>query len=150
MHADPVGTTTASLVAQLPSDATQLLRCWTSLGSPCVGTFLPCYPLGRIPAVLGRGGASADDSPWWRFKRLLTLVERDFDRHGEPVRAYWDNFERTVLLDSEAVEAEATGRLQRGDQSGAAEILTQFMERNTIAMLRKVDSLIADLQRQAA
>ena len=49
----------------------------------------------RLPAVLRRRRAAAacwraaassrpPDSPWWRFKTLLTLVERDWPRHGPP------------------------------------------------------------------
>jgi dipeptidase len=146
MHADPVGTTTASMVAQLPGEANGLLRCWTSLASPCIGTFVPCYPIGRVPAVLSRGGATPDDSPWWRFKRLLTLVERDFDRYGPRVRAYWDDFEQRLLAGAEEVEGAAAIRLRHDDQNGAAEMLTGLMERNVTAMLERLDRLIADLE----
>lgn len=150
MHADPVGTTTASMVAQLPNDEAQLLRCWTSLGSPCVGVFLPCYPSGRLPAALSRGRAQATvDSPWWAFKRLLTLVERDWDHCGARVRAHWDAFEQATLDAAPAIEAEASTLAQRGDQEGAAARLTAFMERNVASMLEHLRMLTAELERQA-
>jgi secernin len=150
MHADPVGTTTASMIARLPNDDGELLRCWTSLGSPSVGIFLPCYPLGRLPAALSRGGAEATaDSPWWGFKRLLTLVERDFDRYAERVRRHWDGVERTILDDAETIEADATARLRRGDQAGAAALLTQLMERSVTTMLERLQELTVELSTHA-
>lgn len=147
MHADPVGTTTASMIARLPSDESEMLRCWSSLGSPCVGVFLPYYPSGRLPAALGRGGAQATaDSPWWGFKRLLTLVERDWDRYGARVRACWDDFEQATLDAASAIEAEASAVAHRGDQEGAAARLTAFMERNVASMLEQLNGLTAELE----
>ena len=56
MYTDPVGTTTASMVARLPADEDELLAYWGSLGSPCVNVFLPYYIDGEIPPILARGG----------------------------------------------------------------------------------------------
>lgn len=146
MHADPVGTTTASMIARLPRDEQDLLRCWASLGSPCVGVFLPYYPLGRLPAVLGRGGAEEDRaSPWWGFKRLLTLVERDFDRYGPQVRSHWDTFENDVLAAAEAIETEAAALLRRGQRDAAAARLSEFMEQNVSHMCSQLNQLSAAL-----
>ncbi len=101
MHADPVGTTTASMIAQLPADTDTAPRYWASLGSPCLGIFLPIFIAGELPAALALGGVEpTPDSPWWRFKTLLTLVEGDWPRHAAPVRATWDALE--ARLDAEA------------------------------------------------
>lgn len=147
MHADPVGTTTASMVARLPpDDEIDLLRCWTSLGSPCVGIFLPCYPIARLPARLSRGGAGPDpESPWWGFKQVLTLVERDFDRYGSRVRTHWDALEERLLGEAEAVEREALARLRRNDHDAAATLLSDLMERNLARVCDELNRLITAL-----
>jgi len=105
MHADPVGTTTASMVARLPSDADQPLVYWASLGSPCVSAFLPLFVDAAVPAVLSRGGERpSDDSPWWQCKRLLGIVERDWERYAPRVRMQLDALE-AELMDRAAPEA---------------------------------------------
>jgi len=148
MHADPVGTTTASMIARLPAGDDDLLRYWGCLGSPCVGVFLPYYLDGELPASLARGGEHpSDDSPWWRFKHLLSLVERDWERYGPKVRAAWDEFEQSVCERAVRVEADALEFRKRGDHTGAAALLTSFMQANVAQALTRLDALIADLNR---
>ena len=145
MHADPVGTTTASVVAELGQNDDGLLRCWASLGSPCVGVFLPYYIDGELPPELGRGGEkSSQDSPWWRFKELLTLVERDFERYGPPVREAWDRFEGDILRQAETIEAEAAEMRRAGDTAAAANHLSRFMADNVAATLERLERLIQE------
>jgi secernin len=146
MHAEPVGTTTASMVARLPRDPDEVRVCWGSLGSPCVGVFLPYYVDGDIPPQLARGGsAAAPDSPWWRFKALLTHVERDWARHAAPVRAYWDDLERTLAADAAEVEAKAVRLRRAGQRDSAARLLTRFMEGNVALTLERLERLLAEL-----
>jgi dipeptidase len=141
MHADPLDNTTASMVMELPRDPSALVRGWVSLGSPCVGAFLPCYPQATIPARLGVGGAEpSPDSPWWSMRELLTLVERDVGRFGPEVRARWDAFEATLV--AEAVDVEATARQARDPVS----VLTAFMERGVDRYLAEADALRRDLE----
>jgi len=146
MHADPVGTTTASMVARLPADEDDFLCYWGSLGSPCIGVFLPYYPAGQLPAALARGGENASaDSPWWRFKHLLTLVEEKPDERGPRVRAAWDRFESELRSQARAVEAEAIAFRRRRDEEGASSILTRFMDTNVRTMLGRLENLIGEL-----
>lgn len=146
MHADPVGTTTASMIARLPVDADDLLGYWGSLGSPCVGVFLPYYVDGELPMLLGRGGAQASaDSPWWRFKHLLTLVERDWSRHGPVARAYWDEFESVLASEAEEVEAKAVRLRRAGQRDSGARLLTRFMAANVALALERLERLIGEL-----
>jgi dipeptidase len=146
MHADPVGTTTASMIARLPEYPDNLLRYWGSLGSPCVGVFLPYYVDADLPAILARGGCDATpDAPWWRFKHLLTLVEQDWPRRGQRARAFWDELEYT--LDGEAAEVEAKAvRLRRaGERDAASRLLTRFMAANVGLALERLERLIGEL-----
>ena len=146
MHADPVGTTTASMIARLPADPDDLLRYWGSLGSPCVGVFLPYYVDGELPAILARGGAAAAaDSPWWRFKQLLTLVERDWSRHGPVARAYWDEFESVLAGEAQEVEAKAIRLRRAGQRDTSARLLTRFMDANVALALERLERLIGEL-----
>lgn len=147
MHAEPVGTTTASMIARLPRSPDDVLGYWGSLGSPCVGVFLPYYVDGELPAHLARGDAQpAAESPWWRFQALRTLVERDWQRHAGAVRAFWDEFE--PVLASEAVEVEAKAvRLRRaGQRDAAARLLTRFMDANVALALERLERLIGELR----
>ena len=146
MHADPVGTTTASLIARLPSDADELLCAWGSLGSPCIGVFLPYYVDGELPELLGRGGGQPSaDSPWWRFNASLALVERDWPRHGPHVRAYWDEFEQVLAGEAVEVEAKATRLRRAGQYDSAARLLTRFMDANVALALERLERLIGEL-----
>jgi len=147
MHAEPVGTTTASMLARLPEDPDDLLRYWGSLGSPCIGVFLPYYVDAELPAILTRGGAApASDAPWWRFKQLLTVVEQDWPRRGQRARAFWDELEQA--LDAEAAEVEAKAvRLRRaGQRDAAARLLTRFMAANVALALERLERLIGELE----
>jgi dipeptidase len=146
MHAEPVGTTTASMVARLPADADDLLRYWGSLGSPCVGVFLPYYVDGELPAILARGGEHPSaDSPWWRFRELLAAVERDWIRHGPHVRASWDEFEHVLAGEAEEVEAKAARLRRAGQRDSAARLLTRFMDANVALALERLERLLGEL-----
>lgn len=142
MHADPLDNTTASMIARLPALPAPFAPIWISLGSPCVGAFLPVYLEGQVPHVLSVSGAeSTPDSPWWQMRELLTLVERDFARFGPMVRDRWDGFESGVESEVAAVEADAAAAPER-----ASMILTAFMERVVVQYLAAVQAMIRELQ----
>lgn len=102
MHAEPVGTTTASLIIRLGAEPSEPLLYWASLGSPCVGVFLPLFVDCKVPMPLLTGAASpSPDSAWWQFKQLLTSVEADWDKRLPKVRAVLDEFESTTLTQME-------------------------------------------------
>ncbi len=139
MHADPIGATTAGAVVEIPSDRALPIRFAACLGAPCVGVFLPLYIAGKLPEPLTRGGAEAgDDSPWWRFRRLLEAVEGDPERWGPRVRREWDGDEAEMM-------AEAL-RLERGLADGRGDgrrELTEFMQRCTARVLDRLDAITA-------
>ena len=75
MHADPIGTTAASMVAHLRG-AGCTSAYWGSLGTACCGVFMPLYIAGEMPQALTLGGSGfSEDSVWWLFKRLGECVE---------------------------------------------------------------------------
>ena len=133
MHAEPVGTTTASVIAHIPAAVDQALTYWASLGSPCLSAFVPLYIDGDVPPVLARGGEHpSDDSPWWHAKRILTLVEADWPGRGPRVREELDQFEARL---AEQMERERIG------SKSAAE--------RTAFMRATVDDWLACLRRLA-
>jgi len=138
MHqADPVGTTTASMIARIPSATDTPLTYWASFGSPCLSVFIPLYVDADIPEVLSRGGEHpSDDSPWWQFKRLLTLVERDWTHAAPRVRAAFD-----------ALETDIAARMRdlRIDTRPPAE-RTAFMRSTVSEVLTSLDRLTAELE----
>ena len=55
MHSEPVGTTTASMIAELPEDRGAPWPVWISFGTPCTGIFVPDIP------ILRRGWAPLEE-----------------------------------------------------------------------------------------
>lgn len=127
MHADPVGTTTASMVVELGGAATDSVGAepppvyWAALTNPCVAPYLPLFVEAELPAELARGGAdAAAGGAWWRFKALLTEVEKDFVRRAPYVRAFWRDFEDPLLGETAtAVAALGNGGHHRARQQSA-------------------------------
>jgi len=120
MHADPVGTTTSSMVVELAGEAGRPLLAWMALSNPCVSPYLPIFVGTRLPQELTEGGADPDSGgAWHRFKALLTEVERDFPKRGPYVRAFWKDFEGGVIADAAAtvsalpVDATSSRRVQQ-------------------------------------
>jgi dipeptidase len=141
MHADPLDNTTAAIVAALPADRAAVAAVWVCLGSPCVGAFLPCYLEGTLPEILTRGGAEPDpESPWWRMRTVLDVVERDFAGLGPRVRARWDAFEGRLATEAAAVEREAA---EAGSER--ASILTRFMARSVAAYVETAGALVREI-----
>jgi secernin len=143
MHADPLDNTTASLVAPLPPTADVPRAIAVSLGSPCVGAFVPVWIDAPVPPRLGLGGGDADErSPWWRMRALLDLVERDVARYGPPVRARWDAFEADVWQEVARVEREAAGR--EGPARGA--LLGEFSDAVVNRWLEELAAITAAIR----
>ncbi len=91
MHAEPIGTTTASVVAALPQDDEAPLIYRASMGSPCSSLFVPLLLDADLPAVFTRGGAEPSaDSFWWQCKRLAQWVEADWEARAVDARDLLD------------------------------------------------------------
>lgn len=131
MHAEPVGTTTASLVAPLPRERSAPWPVWISFAAPCTGVFLPVYLDGVIPASLARGAASpSEGSFWWTLKRLEQAAERDFERHTPVLREGWEGLEEKVESERVRVEAQAGEAAKEGDVDLASQLVSDFMARS--------------------
>jgi dipeptidase len=130
MHSEPIGTTTASIVAPLPAERRAPWPVWISFATPCTGVFLPVYLDGRIPPALARGGAEADAaSAWWAFKVLQDAAAADFPRHTPWLRDAWKGFEARVEAERLAVETDAAAARRSGSHAVATRLLTDFMAR---------------------
>lgn len=133
MHAEPVGTTTASMVAPLPVDRTVPWPVWISFGSPCVGLFLPVYLDGVLPAALARGGGeppgSGDESAWWTFHDLGLAAERDWSRSLPLLRSRFGELADAIEGDRALVERETRALSLGGETVEAAGLLSDFMTR---------------------
>lgn len=105
MHADPVGTTTASMVIELHGAADRPLLAWMALTNPCVSPYLPVFVGTRLPDELTIGADDDSGGAWRRFKALLTEVEKDFAVRGPYVRAFWRDFEAAVATETAAAVA---------------------------------------------
>lgn len=149
MHAEPVGTTTASLVAALPADRARPWPIWVSFGSPCTGLFMPVYLDGVLPAALARGEAAApaveDESAWWVFHRLGEAAARDYARAMPRLRARLRELEEIIEGDRSLVEREAAVQSAAGSHGEAARLVTDFMQRMVSRVLEDVNALTAEL-----
>jgi len=135
MHAEPVGTTTASMIASLPANHHATPLYFASLGSPCVGAFVPMFIDAEVPEILSAASSEpSEGSPWWQLKQLLMEVEANWTANAPRVRAEMDRFES-------AVHREAT-RIAGDDASAKSD----FMRAAVDDLLSLVANLRGDLR----
>jgi len=145
MHGDKVGTTTASLVAPLPTDRTAPWPVWVSFASPCTGFFIPVYIDGVIPAALAQGGqhadGGADTGAWWTFHQLHECASRDY-AHAMPIlTAGWRALDERIESDRVRTETDARALAVAGERVEAAGVLSDFMSRTVDDVLARAVEL---------
>jgi secernin len=141
MHADPVGTTTASMVARLRARWDGRPDLWASLAAPCTGVFLPLYLEGDVPAAYARGGASPDRaSPWWRFKALQDAVLARPRAELVRLQRFWGEWEQELVSRSERLAEEVRALQRRGDGEAVRRVTSRFMEDNLEETLRRLEA----------
>ena len=114
MHADPVGTTTASMVVELGPQPSRPVLAWVAMGSPCACPYLPVVVGAPLPAEMEQGGQDpASGGAWHRFHALLAEVEKDFPVRGRYVRDFWRDFEAGLFPRVEAAVAAVEAMLPR-------------------------------------
>ena len=146
MHADPLDNTTASMIAALAEDPEEIHPIWVSLGSPCLGAFVPVYQDAEVPPLLARVSAAEDPvSPWWTMRRLLTLVEASPEERAPLVQARWGAFEDAVAI--RAADAQATARdlRARRDHDEARAVLGRAAAAAVEAYVRMAIELVREL-----
>ncbi len=105
MHLHDVQATTASMVASLPRGG-EPIRVWSTLGSPCVGVFVPSFPFDDVDAA---PTAWASATTWARFRGLRDRVEQA--RADDPasvdalahIRSVWGPLEQDLWTEADAV-----------------------------------------------
>jgi secernin len=142
-HADPVGTTTASMVTDLgPADLPPLY--YATLANPCIGPYLPLFVDAPLPAALTVGSREASEaSGWWLFKKLLGAVEQDFEGRGPRVRDAWKPLEAELAEQARTLAEAGQGR--RRDEAFRAEA-GELMQRQWERVEAVATALIAELQ----
>jgi len=130
MHSEPIGTTTASLIAPLAVADDGPWPVWISFGTPCTGVFLPVYVDAVLPDTLARGGETPEpDSAWWSFKRLQDAASVDFPARTPRAREGWAGFERRVEAERQDAERAAREARRAGREDEARDVLSEFMAR---------------------
>jgi secernin len=143
-HSSPISWTTASIIAPLPAQTETAWPVWVCFGTPCTGIYLPVYLDGAIPAAFARGGesdAGDDDSAWWVFERLDRKASSDGARHGPVLRDGWAALEASLERERVQVESLANSEIAAGRRDGAAEVLSDFMQRSAEAALQRAREL---------
>jgi secernin len=151
MHAEPVGTTTASMIAPLPTELSGAWPVWISFASPCMGIFIPVYIDGVLPACLARGGDDGPtgdaDSYWWRMRRLQAAASVDFARTLPVLRRGWAPVEEQIEDERQRVEREARSLAVAGETVEAARALSDFMASSVALVLERADDLYEEVTR---
>ncbi|RJP68214.1 MAG: secernin-3 [Candidatus Abyssobacteria bacterium SURF_17] len=146
MHADPVGTTAASMVAHLRRTGPAVY--WANLGNPCCGIFMPLYIDGEVPPMLTRAGSEfSEDSAWWLFKKLGEYVAENYEKRTPIVQSAWGLLEAEFLRKSIEVEAEAAALCASGQSDRGRTCLTRFMSENLDKILAKLPELSVQFAR---
>ena len=146
-HSEPVHGTTASLIAELPSDPTLPWPVWISFGTPCTGIFLPVYVHGVVPPELARGVETPEpDSAWWVLTRLQEAASADPAACTPRLRRAWAEFESELEAERLEVETAARASLESDDPDpdAAAAGLSAFMARCTERALARATELAAE------
>jgi dipeptidase len=137
-HSAPVHETTASLVAELPTERVGPWPVWISFATPCSGIFLPVYLDGVLPDRFARDD---EDGAWQRFARLQAAVARDPERQTPRVRAGFADLEALIERERTLVERDARVASAAGDSDQAARLVTRFMARTLDLALARADAL---------
>lgn len=166
MHSSPAdftwGNTVSSAVFELPTKADGITTLWWTPGPPCVGAYIPIYPISEdVPDVLSRGGTVgrsaspppstakdefSTDSYWWRFKRLLEVAKgdehgRNFTENQRTVRRRFDALETEFRAEADSIESEARELIRNDRRDEAAELLSSFTEDCVESVLTVTDEL---------
>lgn len=141
-HADPVGTTTASMVVELHAPERPPIY-WALLGTPCTGVYLPLFPDVEIPEALTCGGREPSaKSAWWLFKNVLTGVEKNPQAYARMVRDRWDVLEAALAEEAEALAQRFTGQRQAPEFKQQA---SELMNRHWARAQAEAEALVAEL-----
>ena len=147
-HSEPVGVTTASMIAPLPGDRAAPWGVWVGFGTPCTGVFLPVYVDGVIPPSLARAGDEpGEDSAWWVFQRLQCAA-RTVDgssREALLLRERWGDLEEAIDRERVEVEARAAKKVHAGDRDSARQLVSTFMSRCVERVLERARLFCAEL-----
>jgi dipeptidase len=138
MHADPVGTTTASMIVELDPEGRGPL--WMAMCNPCVAPYLPVFLEGRLPAALTDGGRESGGA-WWRFKALLGRAEHDWRATAPLIRDVWRAFEADADRACDA-HVRATAGAARAERERAN---TAFMQETWERACCVLEQLLARL-----
>jgi len=144
MHCEPVGTTTASMIAPLPADRERPWPVWIGFATPCTGIFLPVYLHGVLPAELAHGGDEPSEaSAWHVFEQLRVSVASDFTRHVPELRKRWAPLEERIELERREFEAHSAAVDDPDERSVLASV---FMQRTVDAALAMARELARELR----
>jgi secernin len=152
MHSDPMSMTTASLVAELPAEASEKpWPVWISFATPCTGIFVPVYLDGVIPAAFASAGdpesgfGGTEASVWCAMRALQERATDDFDRALPIIRAGWAGLEETIESERVRVEMEVSSLNAAEEFDEGRRLLTEFMATQAGSILETSKRLIARL-----
>lgn len=104
------------------------------------------FSKGRIPPILEIGDAQpSEESPWWLFRRLeLKVRQNQFNSQDvTTIWAVWARFQAELLDTAYRIAADARWLIDAGQDAGASQVLTEYMNRNVDRMLTTLRDMLA-------
>jgi secernin len=141
-----VSATTASMVAELPSQPGEPPVMWACLAAPCSGIYFPLYPTAPIPPVLAAGGGQpSPQSPWWRMKRIQDLVAADPERLAPVTWKHFRPLENAMFEHA----LELALKLRSRKPAERSKMLAAFVAQNVVRVMREAQKVESELMRHA-
>jgi secernin len=138
--------TTASMLAELPSQSEEPPVMWACLAAPCTGIYFPLYPAAPMPPILAAGGERPSArSPWWRMKRIQDLVAADPERLAPIAWKHFRPLENAMFEHA----SELALKLRARKPADRTRMLATSMTQNVVRVMKEAQKVEAELVRHA-
>lgn len=104
---------------------------------------------GTLPSMLATGTGEPDDqSPWWLFHRLASLVRANPEANVPYVRQRWSNIQISLFETAQTMAIENRQLIDNSLSEQTAQNLTDYMAQNVDTMLNTLSNLLSELATQ--
>ena len=138
-----MGSSTASLIADLCATGERLPVYWTGMYSPCMTVFMPMFIEGDLPPMLAVGGPlETYESPWWDFYRLTHYGLQAGVEVRMAIRSELSSLQTELFESAYEIAKQGRDLDVNGDIAALRVLLTNYMSENAKSVISKVKSMI--------
>jgi len=120
--------TAASMVVELAIDDLPPVA-WVTMGTPCIGVFLPVTVGQRLPRELGIGGENpSHDSAWWLMRELQMVVDRDPTTRAPVAQATWATMAQDLASGDPRLSPDQLEMVQAEIRARGTELIRRLAE----------------------